>query len=285
MLKKLIRIFPVGLVAVLATVILATDAPFVLVDRAVIETRLKSFSRDDTEREAILKKLFADSGCADHISEQPVKHVKQPNLVCTLPGQTNSVIIVGAHFDHVKEGEGVVDNWSGASLLSSLYQSLNRTPRRHTFLFIAFAGEEDGLLGSEFYVNHMSKEDVARTEAMINMDSLGLGPTEAWVSHADPKLANILSWTSKTLRLPLREMDVEAVGTADSEEFARRKIPRLTVHSVTQKTLPILHHSADNLKAIHLDDYYDSYHLLAAYLAVLDTTLGQPEPPAAPSTK
>jgi hypothetical protein len=281
--KQLIRILSLGLVAILTPLVLATDVPFDLVDRALIESRLKSFSRNDTERETILKKLFADSGCANHISEQPVKHLSQPNLICTLPGQIESVIIIGAHFDHVDEGDGVVDNWSGASLLPSLYQSLNRTPRRHTFLFIAFAGEEQGLLGSQSYVNYMSQEDVAGTEAMINMDSLGLGPTEAWLSHADPNLAGLLSWVSKTLKIPLRAMNVEAVGTADSEEFARRKIPRLTVHSVTQTTLPVLHNSRDNLRAIHMEDYYDSYHLLAAYLAVLDTALGQPTPP--PSTK
>jgi hypothetical protein len=277
--KRLIRLIALGFATIFAGLVLAIDVPFDLVDRAVIESRLKSFSRNDTERETILKKLFADSGCAGHISEQPVKHVSQPNLICTLPGQTESVIIVGAHFDHVQEGDGVVDNWSGASLLPSLYQSLNRIPRRHTFLFIAFAGEEQGLVGSEWYVNHMSKEDVDRTEAMINMDSLGLGPTEAWLSHSDPNLAGLLSWASKTLKIPLRAMNVEAVGSSDSEEFARRKIPRLTVHSVTQTTLAVLHNSRDNLRAIHMEDYYDSYHLLAAYLAVVDTALGQPIPP------
>jgi hypothetical protein len=277
--KRLIRLIPLGFATIFAGLVLAIDVPFDLVDRAVIESRLKSFCRNDTERETILKKLFADSGCAGHIPEQPVKYVSQPNLICTLPGQTESVVIVGAHFDHVQEGDGVVDNWSGASLLPSLYQSLNRIPRRHTFLFTAFAGEERGLVGSESYVNHMSKEDVDRTAAMINMDSLGLGPTEAWLSHSDPNLAGLLSWASKTLKIPLRAMNVEAVGSSDSEEFARRKIPRLTVHSVTQTTLAVLHNSRDNLRAIHMEDYYDSYHLLAAYLAVVDTALGQPTPP------
>ena len=117
MTKKTFRLMPFGFFAVLATLVAASEIHFVLLDRAVIETRLKSFTRDNTEREAILKKLFAESGCADHISEQPVKHVKQPNLICALPGQTESVIIVGAHFDHVQAGDGVVDNWSGASLL------------------------------------------------------------------------------------------------------------------------------------------------------------------------
>jgi hypothetical protein len=62
--------------------------------------------------------------------EQPIKGSKLPNVICTLPGQTDSVILVGANFDHAEVGDGVIDNWSGASMLPSLYQALNIEPRR-----------------------------------------------------------------------------------------------------------------------------------------------------------
>ena len=116
---------------------------YVLFSRDLIENRVKSFSRNDTKREEILKNMF--------------------------------VIIVGAHFDHVDAGDGVVDNWSGASLLPTLYQGLRTTPRQHTFIFVSFSGEEKGELGSRAYVSSMSDEDVQRTSAMVNMDTLGLG--------------------------------------------------------------------------------------------------------------
>ena len=76
-------------------------------------------------------------------------------------------------------GDGVVDNWSGASLLPSLYQSLKTELRTHSYIFIGFAGEEGGEIGSRFYVQQMSKEEVAATDAMVNMDTLGLGPRES----------------------------------------------------------------------------------------------------------
>ena len=97
-----------------------TAFAFSLRKRPVIEKRLGSFSRDDTEREAILKGAFLEAGCGDHLSERPVKHVRQPNLICVLPGNSEGTIFVGAYFDHANEGEGVADNWSGASLLPSL---------------------------------------------------------------------------------------------------------------------------------------------------------------------
>jgi Zn-dependent M28 family amino/carboxypeptidase len=168
-----------------------------------------------------------------------------------------------------------VDNWSGASLLPSLYQGLRTEPRQHTFIFVAFTGEEKGELGSQTYVRRMSKDEVARTEAMVNMDTLGLGPTEMWLSHADAYLAAALRAVAKSLSLPLGVVNVDKVGSSDSEEFARRKIPRITIHSVTQQTWPILHSSQDNMKAVHLDDFYDSYRLIEGYLVYLDGALNK----------
>jgi hypothetical protein len=71
-------------------------------------------------------------------------------------------------------------------------------------------------------------------------------------------------------------MNVDNLGTADSESFVRYQIPRITLHSVTQETWPILHSSRDRLDVVKLKDYYDSYRLIAEYLAYLDDVLGKP---------
>lgn len=271
---------PALLLALLvASTAIAADYKYTLFGRDVIETRVKAFSTNDTQREIILKNMFTEAGCGEHISEPAVDHVKQPDLVCVLPGQTEHVIIVGAHFDHVDAGDGVVDNWSGASLLPTLYQGLRTAPRQHTFIFVSFSGEEKGELGSRSYVNKMSKEDVERTSAMVNMDTLGLGPTAVWVSHSDRLLTAALGGIAHSLKLPISGVNVERVGSTDSEQFARRNIPRITIHSLTQNTLHILHSPRDNLSALRLDDYYDSYHLMAAYIAYLDTLLDKPSTP------
>src|SRR6266496_275794 len=246
---------------------------YVSVKRELVEERLRSFSKDDTERESILKNMFGEAGCGEHISEYPVKHVKQPDLACVLPGENERTIIVGAHFDHVSAGDGVVDNWSGASLLPSLYQGLHSRKPRHTFVFVSFSGEEQGELGSASYVKNMTKEDVEHTLAMVNMDTLGLGTTAVWVSHSDPKLVSALAGVAKVLKLPISAVNVEQVGSTDSEQFARRKIPRITLHSVTPETWTVLHSARDKLSAIKLNEYYDSYRLIGAYLTYLDQAL------------
>jgi putative aminopeptidase FrvX len=118
----------------------------------------------------------------------------------------------------------------------------------------------------------MTKEQVAMTDAMVNMDTLGLAPTEVWASHSDKRLTGALIYLAKQLNVPLTGVNVDQVGSSDSEQFAERKIPRITIHSLTVETwnARILHTSKDRISAIRLDDYYQTYRLLAAYIAFLD---------------
>jgi aminopeptidase-like protein len=239
----------------------------------VIQSRLGKFAGDNKQREATLKQLFSESGCDDqHLSEQSVKGSKPPNLVCVLPGTTDGAIIVGAHFDHVSAGEGVVDNWSGASLLPSLYQSLKGEPRKHSYIFIGFTEEEQGEVGSKYYAKQMTKPQVAVTDAMVNMDTLGLASTKVWASHSDKQLIAALAFVAKQLNMTVGGVDIEYIGSTDSVQFAERKIPAITIHSLTQTTYDakILHTSKDKLSEIHMDEYYQTYRLISAYLAFLD---------------
>jgi Zn-dependent M28 family amino/carboxypeptidase len=103
------------------------------------------------------------------------------------PQLKNEAIVIGAHYDHLgrggegslatREGEihhGADDNASGVAgllELARLFSAQGMRPRR-TLIFIAFSGEEEGLLGSNFYVNH-PLVPLARTVAMINMDMIG----------------------------------------------------------------------------------------------------------------
>src|SRR6185369_8939215 len=98
----------------------------------------------------------------------------------------NETIVVGAHYDHLghggagslapKEGEihhGADDNASGTAgvlELARLFTAQESRPRR-TIVFMAFSGEEEGLLGSSYYVNHPIVP-LANTVAMINMDMI-----------------------------------------------------------------------------------------------------------------
>lgn len=242
--------------------------------KTTVEERMRAVPDNNAEREATLKRFFSAAGCtATMLTEAPVKFETVPNLVCTLKGSSDSVIMVGAHSDHVPMGTGAVDNWSGAAMLPSLMQSLASSPRKHTFVFIAFTAEEKGLVGSEDYAKHLAKDERAKIVAMINIDSVGLEGTKVWASRADKKLLGELMRVAKSMKLPVAFVNADQAGKTDSFSFDNYRIPTIAIHSITQPTFRVLHSPRDTMAEIRMDDYYDTYRLMAVYLAHLDNVL------------
>ena len=264
----------ISALALTGCLLCARTSTYGVVRQSTIQQRIDQYKGNDTVRASTLVHLFTESGCpAAQLTQQQVPDRHEPNVLCVLPGTTAETIVVGAHFDHVDAGDGIIDNWSGASLLPSLLQSLSTAKHRHTFIFVGFTGEEAGLVGSAFYVKHLSPEEVSTIEAMINLDTLGLGPTKVWIGQSDPRLVSGLTYLSRTMDLPLEGMNLDGYGLSDEESFIRDRICTLTIHSITAETMHVLHRPADNPSALRIDDYYATYRLLAAYLNILDNEL------------
>ena len=93
----------------------------------------------------------------------------------------------------------------------------------------------------------------------------------------------MLHYIASVWKVPLTGVNVEQVGSTGSVQIEARKIPGITIHSLTQDTwnAGILHTSKDQISEIHLDSYYQTYRLISAYLAFLDQTLpGKSSAPA-----
>ena len=265
--------FALGAVIVSNSILIGQEIKFNQVVQPTIEARLRSYTTRNKERLPALRRIFEDAGCmGDALTEQRVKGVKAPNLICTYKGESDSIIVIGAHFDLDEKGSGVADNWTGASLLPSLFQSLANLKMKHTFIFVAFTGEEIGLLGSKSYVKQMG-EDLTKIKGMVNLDTLGLSDTKIWTTNADKKMLGLLAALAKAMDLPVAAMNVDNVGSSDSEPFRNKGVPALTLHSITQENWNILHTVKDTIKQIKMDEYYRSYRLIAAYMALLDREL------------
>jgi Zn-dependent M28 family amino/carboxypeptidase len=242
-----------------------------LLPREIIVQRLQRLHAQDAEREAELKAMFNEAGCnRDQIQEQMVRSGDPPNVVCTLPGKTNALIIVAAHSDHVEKGTGAVDDWSGASLLPSLYQTLKQTQRKHTFQFVGFTDEEKGLVGSNFYVRRLSEDERASIKAVVNLECLGVSYTKVWAHMANPELLDDLVKLTESMHVRLQKVNVESIGNDDTQAFRDKDIPVITIHSITQQNAHILHTAQDNLEAIDLGDFFETYRVVAAYLSYID---------------
>ncbi len=109
------------------------------------------------------------------------------NIVGYWPGQTKEYIILGAHYDHLGLGyehslapsqagtihPGADDNASGTAGVIELARAIAHSGKhKRGFLFLCFAGEEEGLLGSAYFANH-PLEPLGEASAMINMDMIG----------------------------------------------------------------------------------------------------------------
>jgi aminopeptidase YwaD len=115
-------------------------------------------------------------------------HATVNNVLAYLPGQTDEYVIVGAHYDHLGRGNvdslapaqigqihpGADDNASGTAGVLELARLLapQRGQLKRGILFMDFAGEELGLLGSAEWVKEPTRS-LAKAVAMINMDMIG----------------------------------------------------------------------------------------------------------------
>jgi hypothetical protein len=168
------------------------------------------------------------------------------NVIGILPGRDpvlrNETVIVGAHYDHLGLGgfgaldpdsagrvhNGADDNASGTAALFAIAERLRAAPPARTVVFIAFSGEELGLLGSDYYVKH-PLYPLSATEIMINLDMVGRLKNDKLIVYGTgtateiPALLDSLNWYAK---FDLRPQP-EGYGPSDQTSFYAAKIPVL----------------------------------------------------------
>ena len=99
------------------------------------------------------------------------------NVVATKKGSIDGAptIIVGAHYDTDTESVGANDNASGTAALLTIARALKDDDLAVDVTFVAFGGEEVGLIGSQRYVSNVIGDNTGSVLAMINLDDVGSG--------------------------------------------------------------------------------------------------------------
>lgn len=134
---------------------------------------------------------------------EPARRISY-NVIGVLPGSDpnlrDQVVVIGAHYDHMGIGaavngdsiyNGADDDASGVTTVLSVARSLNQGPApKRTIVFMATTGEEQGILGTRWYVRHPVfpiEKMVADMEVeMIGRpDSMAGGPGKAWLTGYD----------------------------------------------------------------------------------------------------
>lgn len=170
------------------------------------------------------------------------------NVAGVVPGRgqlAHEAVIIGAHYDHLGYGRvgsvdkqqvihpGADDNASGVAAMLLLAKELanDEVALRRTVIFIAFAGEEHGLLGSAHLVNHLDELHITPQQiaAMINLDMIGRLRDDQLVvfgvSSGD-RWKQLLRRANRQTNLRLR-FDKSAIGPSDHLHFYTKNIPVL----------------------------------------------------------
>ena len=97
------------------------------------------------------------------------------NIIAETPGgRADRVVVVGGHLDSVYEGPGINDDGSGVSTMLETAEQMNALGINpvNKVRFIFFSGEEQGLLGSDYYVSQLTKKQIQNISVMLDFDML-----------------------------------------------------------------------------------------------------------------
>jgi Zn-dependent M28 family amino/carboxypeptidase len=89
-------------------------------------------------------------------------------------GDPNHVVLAGAHLDSVPAGPGINDDGSGTAWQLELGEQISKlgTPPRHRIRLMWFGGEEDGLVGSQYYAANLPQSEIDKIDVMIDTDMI-----------------------------------------------------------------------------------------------------------------
>lgn len=154
------------------------------------------------------------------------------NLVGSIAGDTDEIILVTAHHDHLGDGHlGANDNASGVVALLAIAQAIQQrgTAPHRTIAFAVFGDEEDGMIGSSFYAAHAPRElPLTRVVQVINLDMVGSYASKGFVAAmgTGKRLAGRIVLDELTPKFPKLHVGVggKARGS-DFEPFCQQGIP------------------------------------------------------------
>jgi hypothetical protein len=213
------------------------------------------------------------------------------NVAGYLPGTSDEYVVIGAHYDHLGLGgqfslapsmtgtvhPGSDDNASGTAGVIELARWYSRQPKqKRGILFLTFAGEEIGLLGSAYYVAH-PELPLAKAVAMINMDMIGRvknGKLYIGGVASGSNFRSMLDEITPKYRLTIDYSDSTGYGSSDHTSFTIGHVPVLFFFSGLHADY---HKPSDTWDKIDAPEAANLLRLVAEVADNLRSTAGRPE--------
>ena len=203
------------------------------------------------------------------------------NVVAYIDNKAAHTVVLGAHVDHLGYNQdknaldinndirnGADDNASGTAALIELAKSLvKKAPKNNNYLIIHFSGEELGLLGSKYWLDHPTYS--GNFNYMINMDMVGRYDTARKLTiggyGTSSKWSEILSKTPTTL---LTHYDSAGTGPSDHSSFYRKDMPVLFMFTGSHSDY---HKATDDWDKINYEGEKEIVRLLQKIIKATDT--------------
>ena len=195
------------------------------------------------------------------------------NVIGFIDNKAENTIVIGAHFDHLGFGgegslyrdaikavhNGADDNASGIAVLLNLAAKLTAKNTNNNYLFMAFSGEEMGLLGSNYFVKNPTI-DIKKVSYMINMDMVGRMKKDSTLAVYGTGTSPIFKQVLKSYNTNFKLVQQESgVGPSDHTSFYLADIPVLHFFTGQHEDY---HKPSDDSEKLN----YDGMKLISEYI-------------------
>lgn len=187
------------------------------------------------------------------ILEQDEYTGQSHNVVMDIPGETDEVIVLTAHYDTVPTSVGVYDNMSGSVGILGVADYFRNHPHRYGLRFVWCGSEERGLLGSKAYCA-AHKDELEKIVLNVNLDMIGsiMGNFIACCSCED-KMVHFIEYLSAIEGFGVKAR--QDVYASDSTPFADNGVPSLSFARIAPNHTASIHNRYDTMdimKAEHM---------------------------------
>ncbi|QHS22031.1 M20/M25/M40 family metallo-hydrolase [Virgibacillus sp. MSP4-1] len=206
-----------------------------------------------------VEEFTATTWYGEDITSYNVEAVKEPKK----NHDTGQQIVIGAHHDSVPNGPGANDDASGTGALLELARVFANTPTDTTIKFVAFGAEENGLLGSQEYVEAMSEEEISNTVAMFQLDMVGSADAGDLVMFTADGEQNVVTDLGAAAGSRVSEtVPYSELGRSDHVAFHEAGIPAaLFIHTPLE---PWYHTDEDLIQYISKEKLKDVGNIIGA---------------------
>nr|WP_237488180.1 M28 family peptidase [Hufsiella ginkgonis] len=211
-----------------------------------------------------------------NIGNEVVRNFRAANIAAVVRGTAvpDSFIVFTGHYDHLGGMgaktwfPGANDNASGISMLLSLAKFYAAHPQRYSVLFICFAGEEAGILGSK----HFTEKPLVplnNIRFLVNMDITGTGEEGITVVNATvyPEEFNLIRQLNGQGRYLPKVVSRGKAANSDHYFFTEKGVPAFFIY--TMGGIKAYHDVFDISKTLPLNKYNDLFRLLTQFASLL----------------